>query len=123
MVSSHSGDSARQQGLTRRQFVRLGALGLSLTAVSSLLAACSGGGGGGTASSAPTSAPAAAPTTAAAAPTRAAAAAATTAPAAGGKYTIATVVKIAGINWFNRMEEASRSLLRIPASPPMRRGR
>ncbi|SRR5579884_377793 len=128
MVSSHSGDSARQQGLTRRQFVRLGALGLSLTAVSSLLAACSGGGGGGTASSAPTSAPAAAPTTAAAAPTRAAAAAATTAPAAaptaaaaaaptkaaaaattapaaGGKYTIATVVKIAGINWFNRMEE------------------
>src|SRR5581483_6357676 len=114
--------------LTRRQFVRLGALGLSLTAVSSLLAACSGGGGGGTASSAPTSAPAAAPTTAAAAPTRAAAAAATTAPAAaptaaaaaaptkaaaaattapaaGGKYTIATVVKIAGINWFNRMEE------------------
>lgn len=46
-----------------------------------------------------TSAPAAAATTAPAA-------AATTAPAAGGtNYTMATVVKIAGINWFNRMEE------------------
>jgi len=62
----------------------------------------------------PTTAPAAAPTPAAAASPKPAAGA-TSAPAAAGakpfdqtpagKYTIALIVKIAGINWFNRMED------------------
>ena len=66
------------------------------------------------AAAAPTTAPAAKPTTAPAAaptiaPTTAAAKAAAGAKpfdaAPPGKYTIATIVKIAGINWFNRMDE------------------
>src|SRR5581483_4459462 len=87
MATSDLDMSAESRKLTRRQFVvRLGAVGLSVTAVSALLSAC--GGGGGAPAAAPTSAPAAAaPTTApaAAAPTAAgAAAAATSAPAAAG---------------------------------------
>ncbi len=78
MALSRFEDPAEPRGITRRQFVaRLGALGLSISAVSGLLAACS------SVPAAPTSAPAAAPTSAPAAPpTRAAAAATTTAPAA-----------------------------------------
>ncbi|MCG8350722.1 MAG: substrate-binding domain-containing protein [Chloroflexales bacterium] len=77
-------DNGSQRKISRRRFLSITALG----AGSSVLAAC-----GAQRTTAP-------PNGAAGAPTASGGAA-----VAGGTYTIGTIVKIAGINWFNRMDE------------------
>jgi simple sugar transport system substrate-binding protein len=86
-------ENGSKRKVSRRRFLSIAALGAS----SSVLVAC-----GAQRASAP-GASTAAPAGEAAA--TAAPAASGGGAAAGGTYTIGTIVKIAGINWFNRMDE------------------
>jgi simple sugar transport system substrate-binding protein len=106
------GNDDTRQPMSRRRFLYLAAMGGG----GALLAACGGeraaAPAGEAAATTGAAAGEAAATTGAAAGEAAATtgaavseAAATAGAAAGGTYTIGTVVKIAGINWFNRMDE------------------